>query len=93
VQYFAFLLLFVIILMAVGIAVYVKKDSAGDYMTAGWCAATPAVIADLQVYFTCCGLKYFNDSLAWTDPSTQTSYPAGCAAAQANGVSTLKYGE
>jgi hypothetical protein len=84
--YFGFLLIFVIILMAVGIAVYAQKDSADKYMSQGWCKAQQyndlAVIRDIQNYFQCCGLNFYNDSQGFTDntvDSKATTYP-GCYA-------------
>lgn len=74
-QYCGFLCLFVIILLGVGIGVYAKKDSASIYMQEGWCAASPSVQADIQTHFLCCGLNYFNDSVARWEDGAQV-YPA-----------------
>lgn len=65
--YFTFLLIFVIILMAIGVGVYAKKDSASVYMSEGWCEASKSVQADIQTYFQCCGLYSYNDSMARYD--------------------------
>ena len=78
-QYFGFLLIFVIILMAIGIGVYAKKDSASIYMTEGWCAASTAIQADIQTYFQCCGLYWYNDSLARFDTETGIDVAAACS--------------
>ena len=79
--YFGFLLIFVIILFAVGIAVYSQKDQADKYMSQGWCTAQAAgdfgVIRDIQNYFQCCGLNYYNDSTYWVSGGSLTV--AGCA--------------
>lgn len=64
-----------IILLGVGIGVYAKKDSASIYMQEGWCAASPSVQADIQTHFLCCGLNYFNDSIARWEDGAQV-YPA-----------------
>jgi len=70
--YSAFLSLFVIVLLAVGIGVYAKKDSAQQYMVDGWCEAPPEVQADIQQYFMCCGLYSFNDSKGYS----KNEYPS-----------------
>lgn len=77
-QYFGFLLIFDIILFAVGIAVYAENDSAEEYMSDGWCVATDKVVEALQEYFTCCGLYQFNDSISRI-ASDGTVIAAGCS--------------
>jgi len=62
--YFFFLLLFTILLLAIGIGVIAKKDEAGYYMGQGWESASNDVRASLQNSFSCCGLYTFNDT--WT---------------------------
>lgn len=62
--YFFFLLIFTIILFAVGIAVYVKKDDAQSLLNTAWVDSPNDVRASLQAYVECCGLYRFNDSLA-----------------------------
>jgi hypothetical protein len=60
--YFLFLLIFTIILFAVGIAVYVEKDNAGDLITTAWMDSGPDVQMSLQNAYTCCGLAAWNVS-------------------------------
>lgn len=66
-----------IILFAVGIAVYAANDQAEKYMVEGWCAASVSVIHDIQNYFVCSGLYRFNDSQTHYD-SSGTLVTAGC---------------
>jgi hypothetical protein len=61
--YFVFLLLFTIILFAVGIAVYVKKNDSASLITTAWNGSPPDVRQSLSAYVGCCGLLVFNDSL------------------------------
>lgn len=67
--YFVFLLIFTIILFAVGIAVYVKKDKSAQYMSEGWRGLTdvdPVAGNDIRVALQnqlgCCGLSGYNDT-------------------------------
>jgi len=60
--YFFFLLLFTIILFAVGIAVYVKRDDAQSLIREAWMDSPPDVRASMQNYVECCGLDTFNDT-------------------------------
>jgi hypothetical protein len=60
--YFAFLLLFTIILFAVGIAVYVKKNDADWIITEAWNDGGKDVQLSLQNALDCCGLKTVNDT-------------------------------
>lgn len=55
--YFLFLLIFTIILFAVGIAVYVEKDKAADLITTAWTNGGSDVQQSLQNAYTCCGLN------------------------------------
>jgi hypothetical protein len=61
--YFVFLLLFTIILFAVGIAVYVKKNDSAELITVAWNDSPPDVRQSLSAYVGCCGLHSFNDSV------------------------------
>lgn len=58
--YFLFLLLFTIILFAVGIAVYVKKDDSDELLTLAWNDAGRDVRLSLQNVLDCCGLDRWN---------------------------------
>jgi len=60
--YFVFLLLFTIILFAVGIAVYVEKNDSDVFISKAWNEAPPDVRQSLSSYVGCCGLNTFNDS-------------------------------
>lgn len=62
--YFLLLLLFTIILLAVGIAVYAKSEDALKYIQDGWRNAPLPVRADLQQQLYCCGLSVQNDTFA-----------------------------
>jgi len=62
--YFFFLALMTFLLLVVGIAVYVKKNDAQSYIESGWISASPDIRGGLEWSFTCCGLRYFNDSYA-----------------------------
>jgi hypothetical protein len=62
--YFFFLLLLTILLFAVGLAVYSKREQAGAYMLDGWTLAPNNVRVTFQKQLKCCGLLTFNDSLA-----------------------------
>ncbi len=61
--YFIFLLIFTIILFAVGIAVYVKKNDSASLIIEAWNDSPPDVRQSLSAYVGCCGLNKFNDSL------------------------------
>jgi len=58
--YFFFISIITVILFAVGIAVYVKRNQAGMYITQGWQAADQDMKGSLQAAFFCCGLLIFN---------------------------------
>jgi len=66
--YFFFLSIFTFLLLVVGLAVYVKRNEAGYYMSKGWEAAfnpiDNGVINALQITFECCGLYTYNDTWA-----------------------------
>jgi hypothetical protein len=70
-QYLAFLLIITIILFAIGVAVSVQKNKAGDYIGRAWMAAPPDVRASVQQEFECCGLRFWNDTAAWPCPAAQ----------------------
>lgn len=73
--YFIFVSIFTIILLAVGIAVYVKRNDASYYLSQGWIASctlttstapayncsTSAVVLNVQNALSCCGLSSSND--------------------------------
>jgi Na+-transporting methylmalonyl-CoA/oxaloacetate decarboxylase gamma subunit len=60
--YFVFLLLFTIILFAVGIAVYVKKNDSASLITTAWNDSPPDVKQSLSAYVGCCGLNAWDDA-------------------------------
>ena len=60
--YFIFLLIFTIILFAVGIAVYVKKDDADWILTEAWDNGGSDIQISLQNALECCGLNKYNDT-------------------------------
>ena len=60
VQYFFFVSIITVILFAVGIAVYVKRDQADVYIAKAWAAASVDTKDSLQAAFSCCGLVVFN---------------------------------
>lgn len=62
--YFFFLCLFTFLLLVVGLAVYVKRNEAGYYMSEGWKAADRDIRWGLQWSFSCCGLYEWNDTYA-----------------------------
>jgi len=63
--YFFFLLVLTILLFAVGLAVYSKREQAGAYMFDGWNFASPETRKTFQENLKCCGLVTFNDSYAY----------------------------
>jgi len=62
--YFFFLMVLTILLFAVGLAVYSKREEAGAYMYDGWVLAPQDVRISFQNQLGCCGLVTFNDTLA-----------------------------
>jgi len=60
--YFFFLLMLTILLFAVGLGVYSKREEAAYYMRDGWVSAPNDVRVSFQNALSCCGLEY--DSLA-----------------------------
>jgi len=76
--YFIFLLIFTIILFAVGIAVYVKKNDSAELIVEAWNDSPTDVRQSLSAYVGCCGLYTFNDSVpapypcpaGYADPAT-----------------------
>jgi len=62
--YFLCLLLLTILLFAVGLAVYSKREEAGIYMREGWYMASNDVKVSFQNQLHCCGLIDFNDTYA-----------------------------
>jgi len=69
--YFAILLLFTIFLLAIGIAVYSQKDSAGYYIENAWSGANNDVRVSFQYGFNCCGLHYYNITAGNPCPTCQ----------------------
>lgn len=71
VQYFFFIAIITIILFAVGIAVYVKRNQASVYISQAWLEGTPNTRSALQNAFFCCGLTVFKDNINGTlnDPA------------------------
>jgi len=61
--YFFFLLLFTILLLAVGIGVYSQREQAGWYISEGWKGVNNDFRVSLQNGFYCCGLNSWNDGL------------------------------
>jgi len=62
--YFFFLLLLTILLFAVGLGVYSKREEAAYYMSQGWKSSPNDVRVSFQNSLLCCGLEAFNDTLA-----------------------------
>jgi hypothetical protein len=62
--YFFFLMLLTILLFAVGLGVYSKREEAGYYMIIGWTESPNDVRVSFQNQLMCCGLITFNDTLA-----------------------------
>jgi hypothetical protein len=62
-QYFFFIAIITVILFAVGVAVYVKRNQASVYISQAWISGSLDTRAALQIAFYCCGLVNFNDSL------------------------------
>jgi len=60
--YFFFLMLLTILLFAVGLGVYSKREEAGYYMMIGWMNSPNDVRVSFQNQLMCCGLDIFNDS-------------------------------
>lgn len=73
IQYFVFLLLFTIILFAVGIAVYVYKDQAEYYISQGWANSPGVVLQGLEALFDCCGLAAAGQNTGFVDPPYNSS--------------------
>jgi len=57
--YFFFLLLLTILLFAVGLGVYSKREEAAYYMSQGWMAAPNDVRVSFQNALGCCGLEFY----------------------------------
>jgi len=67
--YFALLLLFTILLLGVGSAVYAKRNDVDSYIHSGWQGAGVDLRNSLQIAFSCCGLDSYNDTYAvWPCP-------------------------
>jgi len=62
--YFFFLFLLTVLLFAVGLAVYSKREEAGYYMREGFINSPNDVRVSFQNQFQCCGIEMFNDSFA-----------------------------
>jgi len=77
--YFFFLALMTFLLLVVGIAVDVKKNSAGSYIRSGWISASNDVRGGLQQLFQCCGLDGFNDTYAVQPCPTAAGSNVPCA--------------
>jgi len=75
--YFLFLLLFTVLLLAVGIGVYAKREEAGAYIEQGWRGASNDVRVSFQNGFQCCGLFTYNDTLAGS-PCPTGNITQGC---------------
>jgi len=71
--YFFFLLLFTVILLAVGIGVYSQQQQAGWYITQGWTSANNDIRVSFQNAFYCCGLNSFNNLNGIPCPSCTAS--------------------
>lgn len=67
-QYFFFISIITIILFAVGIAVYVKRNEASVYIAEGWAVASDDTKSSLQAAFFCCGLNSLDDVSPKTFP-------------------------
>jgi len=79
--YAVILAIMILLLLAVGIAVYTKKDQANYYITDGWMNASPDVRNSLQQAYSCCGLNYWNETLTAYQPCptlTTSQQPTGC---------------
>jgi len=74
--YFLCLMLLTILLFAVGLAVYSKREEAGAYMREGWTLAPNDVRVSFQNQLHCCGLITPNDTLAGT-PCPNVILPNG----------------
>jgi len=69
--YFIILFLLTVMLLAIGIGVSAKKTEAGVYLSEGWQSqySSTSILINIQNYYPCCGLNYFNDSSAiWPCP-------------------------
>ena len=82
-QYFIFIAIITIILFAVGIAVYVKRDQASVYISQAWKSAEPGPREALQLAYYCCGLTGAGDDAVLLEPcnpaAPSTPAPAdGC---------------
>jgi len=74
--YFLFLLLFTIMLFAIGIGVVTKKNEASAYMQSGWISLGYSDRNSFQQTFGCCGLNYYNDQYSAFNPNPPpTGYP------------------
>jgi len=67
--YFFFLLLFTILLLAVGIGVYSQEQQAGWYISQGWANANAGVRGSFQNAFSCCGLTSYTDQASMPCPT------------------------
>jgi len=82
--YFFFLLLLTILLFAVGLAVYSKKEEAAYYMSDGWMVSPNDVRVSFENTLSCCGLYTFNDTWAGQPCPTNlklnvtTNQPVAC---------------
>lgn len=81
--YFAFLLIFTIILFAVGIAVYVEKDDSTWLITEAWDNGGRDIQLSLQNSIGCCGLNTWDDAIigcpaGCTNVTTSSSYCGSC---------------
>jgi len=71
--YFFFLLVLTILLFAVGLAVYSKREEAGYYMRQGWISAPNDVRVSFQNSLGCCGLESPTDYAGIPCPNNQTA--------------------
>jgi len=76
--YFFFLLIFTVLLLAVGIGVYSQQQQAGWYITQGWQSANDGVRMSFQNAFYCCGLTSWTDNPGSTCPTCTTGTNTTC---------------
>lgn len=89
--YFVFVSIFTIILLAVGIAVYVKKNQADYYLSQAWIASCPTptgatavnctqsgIVPNIQKALQCCGLNAYKDQYSAFDSTCPANPTSAC---------------
>jgi len=75
------IILFTVILLAIGLAIYAKREEAGWYIEQGWrYYANNDVRVSLQNAYGCCGLMFYNDTAGIPCPPANLSVvvPPSC---------------